>query len=107
MTEEQRHEQEDEEGLVQLISVQGEMNAQVIIGLLESEGIEGMMRSHQTFSALPFTVDGMGAVRIMVRREDLEKARKILEEYSHGDDEVEALLKEALADWKPPEGPAH
>jgi hypothetical protein len=107
MTEDQRHEEEDEEGLVQLISVQGEMNAQVIIGLLESEGIESMMRSHQTFSALPFSVDGMGAVRIMVKREDLGKARKILEEYSHGDDEVDSLLKEALADWKPPEGPPH
>jgi hypothetical protein len=103
MTDDKKHE-EDEEGLVELISVQGEMTAQVIIGLLESEGIEAMMKSNQTFSALPFTVDGMGAVRIMVRKEDLEKARKVLEDYSHGDDEVEALLKEALVDWKPPEG---
>ena len=83
------------------------MNAQVIIGVLDSEGIEGMMRSNQTFSALPFTVDGMGAVRIMVRKEDLEKARKVLEEYSHAGEEENPELRKALSDWKPPEGPPH
>ncbi len=107
MTEEQRHEEEDDEGLVQLISVQGEMNAQVIIGLLESEGIEGMMKSNQTFSALPFTVDGMGAVRIMVRKEDLEKAKKVLEAYSSEEDEDNPSLKKELTEWTPPEGTAH
>lgn len=107
MTEDKRHEEEDEEGVAELISVQGEMTAQVIIGLLESEGIEAMMRSNQTFSALPFTVDGMGAVRIMVKKEDLEKAKKVLADYKHEEDEDDSALKKELADWKPPEGPAH
>ncbi len=107
MTEDKRHEEEDEEGVAELISVQGEMTAQVIIGLLESEGIEAMMRSHQTFSALPFTVDGMGAVRIMVRKEDLEKAKKVLEEYRHDEDEDNPIIRKVLADWEPPDEPPH
>lgn len=104
MTDDKRHE-EDEEGLVELISVQGEMDAQLLVGILESEGIEVLMKSNQTFSALPFTVDGMGAVRIMVKKEDLEEAKKILEAYSGSQDENNPELKEALANWKPPEGP--
>jgi len=107
MTEDERREEESEEGLVELISVQGEMNAQVIAGLLESEGIEAMMRSHQTFSALPFTVDGMGAVRIMVRQEDLEKAKRILKEYRHDEDEDNPVLKKSLSDWEPPDTLPH
>ena len=74
----------DEEGLAELMSEQGEANARVIAGVLESEGIEVMLKSHQTFSALPFTVDGMGQVRIMVRREELERARKVIEDYTQG-----------------------
>ena len=64
------------------------------------------MRSHQTFSALPFTVDGMGAVRIMVKKEDLEKAKKILADYKHEEDEDDPALRNALAEMcrtaKPP-----
>lgn len=107
MTEEERREEENEEGLVELISVQGEMNARVITGLLESEGVEAMMRSQQTFSALPFTVDGMGSVRIMVRKEDLEKAKKVLEEYRHDEDEDNPNLRKTLADWDPPDTQSH
>jgi len=107
MTEEERREEENEEGLVELISVQGEMTAQVITGLLESEGIEAMMRSHQTFSALPFTVDGMGAVRIMVRQEDFEKAKRVLKEYRHDEDEDNPVLKKSLSDWEPPDTLPH
>lgn len=107
MTEEERRKEENEEGLVELISVQGEMNAQVITGLLESEGIEAMMRSHQTFSALPFTVDGMGAVHIMVRKEDLGKAKKVLEEYKHDEDEDNPVLRKSLVDWEPPDTLPH
>ncbi len=105
MTDEKKHEKADEEGLVELISVQGEMDAQLLVGILESEGIEVLMKSNQTFSALPFTVDGMGAVRIMVKKEDLEEAKTILEAYSGESDEENPILREALDKWKPPKGP--
>ena len=104
MTDERR-EEENAEKLVELISVQGEMNAQVLVGILESEGIEVMMKSHQTFSALPFTVDGMGAVKLMVREQDLQRAKVLIEEYrAAGDDPI---LVKMLADWDPPEGPSN
>jgi hypothetical protein len=106
MTDEKKHgEEENEEGLVELISVQGEMDAQLLVGILESEGIEVLMKSNQTFSALPFTVDGMGAVRIMVKKVDLEEAKTILKAYSGESDEENPILREALDKWKPPKGP--
>ncbi len=104
MTDDKKRDEENEEELVELLSVQGEMDAQLLVGILESEGVEVMMKSNQTFSALPFTVDGMGAVRIMVKKEDLDEAKKILEAYSGGQDENNPVLKEALDKWKPPEG---
>lgn len=75
---------ESGEELVLLVSEQGEANAQILAGLLESEGIEAMLKSQQTFSALPFTVDGMGEVRVLVRKRDLERARAIIAEYREG-----------------------
>jgi hypothetical protein len=91
----------EEEGLVELITVQGEMNAQVLVSILESEGISVMMKSHQTFGALPFTVDGMGAVKVMVPKEDLSRARILLEEYKAAGDNP-TLIK-MLDDWMPGE----
>jgi hypothetical protein len=105
MTDEKRRENEGGGMLVELVSVQGEWNARVITGLLESEGIEVMMRSHQTFSALPFTVDGMGAVRVMVKSEDLERAKQVLEEYRREEDEDNPILRKILTDWEPPDSP--
>lgn len=102
MTDDKRHEEENEEELVEFLSVQGEMDAQLLVGILESEGIEVMMKSHQTFSALPFTVDGMGAVKLMVRKEDLHKAKVLIEEYKAAGDNP--ALAKMLDDWDPPEG---
>jgi hypothetical protein len=102
MTDNEQQEEGTEEELVELLSVQGEMDAQILVGILESEGIEVMMKSHQTFSALPFTVDGMGAVKLMVRKEDLHKAKALIEEYKAAGDNP-ALVK-MLEDWDPPEG---
>jgi len=78
----------EEEGLVELMSEQGEANARIIAGVLESEGIEVMLKSHQTFSALPFTVDGMGQVRVMVRKEDLARAREVIGQYSEAGGDI-------------------
>lgn len=104
MPEEKNHGPEDEDTLVELISVQGEMNAELLVGILESEGIDVMLKSNQTFSALPFTVDGMGAVRILVREADLRKAREVIRAYVQGAEEMDAALLRALEDWTPPEG---
>jgi len=103
MTDETRGEEDGEE-LVSLISVQGEMNAQVLVGVLQSENIEVMLKSNQSFAALPFSVDGMGAVRLMVRRRDLDRAKLVIEEYRAAG--ADPMTAEMLADWDPPADPS-
>lgn len=71
--------------LVELISVQGEMEANVLKGVLESEGIRPIVKSDIVHSVHPITVDGLGEVRIYVRRTDLARAVRVLEEYRRDD----------------------
>jgi hypothetical protein len=62
-------------------SEQGETFARMLAQILESEGIEVLLKSNQAFGALPFTVDGMGEVRILVRKRDLQRARELVAAY--------------------------
>ncbi|MBD3178327.1 MAG: hypothetical protein GF417_01270 [Candidatus Latescibacteria bacterium] len=73
-----------ENKLVELISVQGEIEENMVVSLLESEGIDTLVKSGRAGGALPISVDGMGRVRIYVREGEAERARKVLEE--HHDD---------------------
>jgi hypothetical protein len=70
---------EREEEIVELTEVQGEFEAQVIKGALDAAGVESMMRAGISQNVLPFTVDGLGAMKILVHRKDLERAEEILE----------------------------
>lgn len=72
---------DNETKLVELTSVQGEMEENVVIGILKGEGIDVLVKSNRAGGALPFTMDGMGKVRIYVREDQLEEAIKLLEEY--------------------------
>ena len=56
----------------------GEMEANVIKGLLESNGIPCILKSNAAFSVHPFTVDGMGEVTVAVLESMAEEARKII-----------------------------
>jgi hypothetical protein len=67
--------------IVELTSVQGEMEANIIRGVLRAEGVESMSRGDMVQSVHPITVDGLGKITIYVRREDLVKARVVLKEY--------------------------
>jgi len=70
---------------VELIAVQGEMEANVIRGLLNSAGIISMLKSDIVQEVTPITVDGLGVVRIYVRKDDLDRARELIDEYRRGD----------------------
>jgi hypothetical protein len=74
-------ENEKEDELVELAKVQGEFEAQVLKGMLESEGIESAIRAGISQSVLPFTVDGLGEVKVFVHRKDLARAEEIIEDY--------------------------
>jgi len=52
--------------MVEVYRAVGEMQAQVIKGLLESYGIPCLLKSVAAPSVHTFAVDGMGEVRIMV-----------------------------------------
>lgn len=55
--------------------------AEVVIGLLRSRGIEGMANSEIPHSILPVMADGLGRIEIRVSNADEENARAILAEH--------------------------
>ena len=67
--------------LVELTSVQGEMEAEIIRGVLEQEDIKVLIKSNVAQGIHPFTVDGLGKVRVLVRKRDYMKAKVVLKEY--------------------------
>jgi hypothetical protein len=67
--------------MVQVHSAQGQVEADIIQSYLKSHGIDSFTRGLAVQSVHPFTVDGMGEVRILVSEDDAEKARQVLEAY--------------------------
>jgi hypothetical protein len=69
----------ENETLVKVYTAHGEMEAQVIRGLLESFGIRSLMQGNAALSMQPFVMDGMGEIKIMVTETQADEARKIIE----------------------------
>lgn len=63
--------------LVAVYTSSGPLAAEVAKSKLASEGIAAMLKS-EAQSAFALTVDGMGEVKVLVRAEDEEQARKLL-----------------------------
>ena len=78
---------------VVLVVAQGEIEAQVLRSVLESEGIVVAYTSSIAQSVYPISVDGLGAITLHVRAEDRERAKEILREYQKraegADDSIE------------------
>ena len=66
------------EQLVEVYRARGEAEAQVIKGLLESYDISCLLQSNAAPSVHMFTVDGMGEVRVMVRKSMADEARELI-----------------------------
>lgn len=75
---ENESDREREEEIVELTKVQGEFEARLIKGALDAEGIESMIRAGIVQNVLPFTVNGLGVMKILVHRKDLERAEEVL-----------------------------
>ena len=71
------------EGMTEVYRATSEIEAQVIKGLLESNGIPCLLKSHAAHSVHMFVVDGMGEVRVMVWESMAEKARELIGEVGH------------------------
>ncbi len=65
--------------LVEVYRAHGELEALVVKGLLESNGIATILKSDAALSVHVLTVDGMGEVSVMVRESDAEAARQLIE----------------------------
>ncbi len=66
------------EKLVEVYKASGELEAQVIKGLLESYGIPCLLKSHAAPSVHMFAVDGMGEVKVMVHGSMVERAKNLI-----------------------------
>lgn len=65
-----------------------------LMAMLDSEGIENQLFNQNTVNSDPFLSNSIGGVRLMVREEDFEKAKPL----------VEAFLKPAVPNFIP-DGP--
>ena len=72
--------------IVRVHSVQGQPEADLLQSLLEANGIESYTKGRAVQSVHPFTMNGLGEIRILVREEDVDKARKIIEELVEGEE---------------------
>ena len=61
--------------MIEVYKAKGELEAQVIKGMLESYGIPCLLQSHAASSVHSFAVDGMGEVRILVSKKAVDEAR--------------------------------
>jgi Putative prokaryotic signal transducing protein len=82
------------EKLVRVFDTEQESEAMVVRGLLESAGIESDMTA---LDAALDTFPGVGGIILLVREEDAERARNLIEEYRQApadDDTAELDLSE-------------
>lgn len=56
--------------------------AEMIKAILEEHGIHCMLTSDITHAVYPFSVDGLGEIRIYVPQEEAKEARDIIQAYS-------------------------
>ena len=64
--------------LKEVHKVMGSVEAEVVKSLLESYGIKAVLSSLIVQSVHPFTVNGLGEIKIMVTEEDYEAAKDII-----------------------------
>ena len=71
---------DDEKRWESVYQVQGHLLAETLKAKLESEDIPAILRYESVGRVLGITVDGLGAVDIMVPEEFAERAREVLQD---------------------------
>lgn len=74
-----------DENLVTVFETEQESEALVVRGLLESAGIDAELGESENADVLP-----VGAVGVLVREEDAEQARNVIEEYRRSPEQEQA-----------------
>jgi ribonuclease-3 len=67
--------------LVVIFTSHSSVEASIVRGLLEANGVPSVLSSAVTQSVFPFTVNELGEVRISVHPEDAEDARRIIDSH--------------------------
>ena len=70
--------------LVVIFRTHSDVEASIVRGLLEANGVMSIVSSAVPHSVFPLTVDGLGEVRISVREDDAEEATRIIETHRTG-----------------------
>ena len=83
------------EKLVRVFDTEQESEAMVVRGLLESAGIDSDITA---LDAPQDVLPGVGGTIILVREEDAEKARKLIEDYRQAPDQLETAEFDAIED---------
>ncbi len=73
--------------VVEVHACQGEVEAGLVRSVLEASGIESFTGGNASQSVHPFTMDGMGEIKIMVRASEEVEARAVISEYMGGEKE--------------------
>jgi hypothetical protein len=76
------------DGEVEILRVDGAVNAEPILAALRANGIEARLLGEALGSVYGLTVDGLGEVAVLVREEDAEAARELLAAAGRGELEV-------------------
>jgi Putative prokaryotic signal transducing protein len=83
------------EKLVRVFDTEQESEALVVRGLLESAGIDCDITS---LDAQQDILPGVGGTIILVRQEDADEARRVIQEYRRSPDEMETAEFNAIED---------
>jgi hypothetical protein len=67
--------------MVEVHTVQGYIEAEIVQACLRSYGIESTTRGLAAQSIHPFTIDGMGKIKVLVMEGDAENARQIINDF--------------------------
>jgi hypothetical protein len=66
--------------LRELTRVMGPVEAEVLKNFLESQGIRCVLRGQMAPTVYPFSVDGMGEIKVLVSEADYPLAKELLAE---------------------------
>ncbi len=64
-----------------IFRTQSDIEASIVRGLLDAHGIAAMPSSDLPHSVFPLSIDGLGEVRLTVRAEDADEARRVIADY--------------------------
>ena len=68
-------------GLAVIFRTQSDIEASVVRGLLETHGIHALLASDLPHAVFPLTIDGLGEVRLSVREEEADTARRLIADF--------------------------